>query len=135
MESLPARQPALPRSQKLEPEWRERFCFAQKGRRKKIKNELDVILKKEHLLYEYDLLSIMQDRSLASDDELPDTGIGFEREKRISAIHVANPYDGTCSSSLLMMDTAGMIEFTEISYKNSHDQGTKLTEKFNIYDK
>lgn len=78
------------------------------------------------------LLSIMKDRTLAQDFELPNTGIDFAREKRISSIHVANPLDGTCSTSLLAVDTNNYVRFIEIKYQNSLDFGMKTEFDFNI---
>lgn len=50
------------------------------------------------------LFEILGDKSLAPDDELPDTGVGYEREKLLSAIFIETPVYGTRSSSIVLAD-------------------------------
>ncbi len=48
---------------------------------------------------------LLQDRTLAKDEDLPDTGIGLEREKILSPIFIETPIYGTrCSSVVLFKD-------------------------------
>ena len=56
---------------------------------------------------------ILADRSLAEDDELPKTGIGYEREKLLSAIYIETPIYGTRSSSLVLVDKNYEISLDE----------------------
>ena len=56
---------------------------------------------------------ILADRSLAEDDELPDTGIDYEREKLLSAIYIETPIYGTRSSSLVLIDKNYRISLDE----------------------
>ena len=62
------------------------------------------------------LLEILADRTLADDAELPDTGIGYEREKLLSAIFIETPIYGTRSSSLVTIDAGGEISLDERSF-------------------
>lgn len=50
------------------------------------------------------LFELLADESVAEDDELPDTGIGYEREKLLSAIFIKTPIYGTRSSTFLTID-------------------------------
>ncbi len=50
------------------------------------------------------LFSILGDKSLAPDEELPDTGVGYEREKLLSAIFIETPIYGTRSSTVVIAD-------------------------------
>ena len=50
-----------------------------------------------------DLFTILSDRSMADDRELPDTGISTEWEKRLSSIFIPGPVYGTRSSTLLFL--------------------------------
>lgn len=70
---------------------------------KKGKAELIGILKKRELQTDK-LFEILGDKSLADDKELPDTGIGYEREKLLSAIFIETPVYGTRSSSLVLVN-------------------------------
>lgn len=56
---------------------------------------------------------ILSDRSLAEDAELPDTGIGYEREKLLSAIFIETPVYGTRSSSVVLVDKNYEISLEE----------------------
>ena len=47
------------------------------------------------------LFDLLADESLAEDQELPDTGIGYEKEKALSAIFIKTPIYGTRCSTLV----------------------------------
>ena len=49
----------------------------------------------------FDLLA---DETLAADDELPDTGIGLEKERLLSSIFIRSPVYGTRSSTIVLAD-------------------------------
>lgn len=63
-----------------------------------------------------DLLEIMTDNRLFSDNELPSTGVSLEWERQLSAICIRTPHYGTCSTTALMVDFSGNVQFTEHSY-------------------
>ena len=58
------------------------------------------------------LFDLLADGSVAADAELPDTGIGYEREKALSAIFIKTPIYGTRSSTVVTFDRsfAGKLE-------------------------
>lgn len=58
----------------------------------------------------FDLLA---DQTLAEDNELPDTGIGYEKEKVLSAIFIKTPNYGTRCSTVLTIDAHGKPEMVE----------------------
>jgi uncharacterized protein with NRDE domain len=60
------------------------------------------------------LLAVLQDRTLALDDQLPDTGIGLDRERALSAPFVATTDYGTRACSIVRLEQAG-VEFVEQS--------------------
>ncbi len=57
------------------------------------------------------LLRLLADRTVPADDELPDTGVGFERERLLGSAFIQNPVYGTrCSTVLLLReDGSGVI--------------------------
>ena len=59
---------------------------------------------------------LLNDKSLADDADLPDTGIGFEREKLLSAIFIETPIYGTRSSSVVLVNKANEISLDERNY-------------------
>ncbi|HMS40862.1 MAG TPA: NRDE family protein [Pyrinomonadaceae bacterium] len=56
---------------------------------------------------------LLNDKTLADDKDLPDTGIGYEREKLLSAIFIETPIYGTRCSSVLTFDNEFNVEFEE----------------------
>jgi uncharacterized protein with NRDE domain len=57
--------------------------------------------------------TILADRNLAEDDELPSTGVPYETEKAISAIFIETPGYGTRCSTLLTFDNDLNWKFDE----------------------
>lgn len=62
------------------------------------------------------VLDLLRDRTPAAADELPDTGIGVERESQLSPIFIRTEQYGTRSSTLLLIDTHGEVRFTERTF-------------------
>jgi len=59
------------------------------------------------------LMAILQDATPAPDADLPDTGVGPEWERRLSAIFIRSPAYGTRSTSVIRVDREGRADFTE----------------------
>ena len=47
------------------------------------------------------------------DETLPDTGVGLEKERWLSSIHIPGEHYGTRTSSVLLVSKAGTVEFFE----------------------
>ncbi|MBB1268814.1 NRDE family protein [Shewanella sp. SR44-3] len=77
------------------------------------------------------LITIMADESQASDDLLPATGLSLEWERRLSAIFIRHEEYGTRSTSLVLQDTLGRTQFTEVRFdgkaRNLGQQDFSLT--------
>lgn len=58
-------------------------------------------------------LDVLSDTSTASDGALPDTGIGTEKERMLSARRIASPGYGTRCSSMVRLSWDGSVEFIE----------------------
>jgi uncharacterized protein with NRDE domain len=56
---------------------------------------------------------LLSDASLADDADLPDTGIGYEKEKLLSAIFIKTPVYGTRCSTVLTFDKDFRHDFEE----------------------
>lgn len=63
-----------------------------------------------------DLITIMQNTDRAADNDLPDTGLDYDREKALSAMCIRTPDYGTCCSTAITMDYDGNVSFMEKSY-------------------
>jgi len=59
---------------------------------------------------------LLNDKTLADDAELPDTGIGYEREKLLSAIFIETPIYGTRSSSIVLVNKDYEISLDERNF-------------------
>jgi uncharacterized protein with NRDE domain len=60
-----------------------------------------------------ELLAMLADRKPAADGELPETGIGPEWERLLSAPFIVSPYYGTRCSTVLKLRADGEMEFIE----------------------
>jgi len=61
-------------------------------------------------------LEMLADAEPAHDRHLPETGVGLERERKLSSIRIADSYYGTRCSTVFRLDADGMAEFWERSY-------------------
>ena len=87
----------------LDTPWRK----VQKG-----KAGLAELLKNEQFEKE-SLFELLSDKTLADDTDLPDTGIGYEKEKLLSAIFIETPVYGTRCSTVLTFDRNFRADFEE----------------------
>jgi len=62
------------------------------------------------------IMAALKDESLAADENLPDTGVGYALEKMLSAICIRSEKYGTCCSTLVKYSTDGQIDFQEHTY-------------------
>ena len=62
------------------------------------------------------LFDLLRDTTQAADDELPDTGIGLERERLLSSPFIIGENYGTRSSTVLLMDRVGGVIFIERTF-------------------
>ncbi len=62
------------------------------------------------------LLELLADTTMASDDELPDTGVGPERERLLSPLRVVSDAYGTRCSSAVIFGPERRVQFAERSY-------------------
>lgn len=62
------------------------------------------------------LLDLMTDREAAADRDLPDTGIGAERERFLSPAFIVGPTYGTRCTTALAVDERGLLRAAERSY-------------------
>ena len=62
------------------------------------------------------LISIFQDRVPPPDRELPDTGLGVERERRLACPFILDPQYGTRCTSVILRHARGHTLFYEQSY-------------------
>jgi uncharacterized protein with NRDE domain len=71
------------------------------------------------------LFSLLTDSTQVPDTELPDTGVPLAWERKLSSIFISGQEYGTRSSSLLMLNNTGNVDFFERAY----DQTGKVFEQ------
>lgn len=60
--------------------------------------------------------TFLSNPELAPLDTLPDTGIGFQREKMLSALFIQSPNYGTRMQTVILKDRNGKIQFAERTF-------------------
>ena len=80
----------------------------------KAKSEFETLIQKEFKLE--DLVELMDDTETAADDQLPETGLDYTREKALSAMCIRTPDYGTCCTTALTIDYEGRVNFLEKTY-------------------
>jgi uncharacterized protein with NRDE domain len=70
----------------------------------------------ESLPDEAEFFELLSDRSIAADQDLPNTGVALEWERLLSAVFVQSEAYGTRASTLVLQDKNGMIKLTERSF-------------------
>jgi uncharacterized protein with NRDE domain len=62
------------------------------------------------------LLRALDDRQPATDDQLPDTGVGIELERLLSAPFIVSPHYGTRCTTIVLVGRDGGVQVTERRY-------------------
>lgn len=62
------------------------------------------------------LLDFLYDDRIAPDDQLPDTGVGLERERMLSSMFIKSPEYGSRSSTVILVDHNNHVQFVERVY-------------------
>ena len=96
----------------------------------KAKEKLETLMKSDFA--HDDLLMIMDDRQLAEDHALPETGVSYELEKALSAMCIRTERYGTCCSTALTIDRDGFVSFTEKSYAVGDREEKTVTFEFQL---
>jgi uncharacterized protein with NRDE domain len=76
------------------------------------KMEIQGLLKKPDLRTE-DFFPVLSDETIHGDEYLPDTGVGLDRERALSAAFIKSPGYGTRSSTVIMIDYNNHVSFHE----------------------
>lgn len=76
------------------------------------------------------MFALLADRSRPPDEQLPDTGVGLERERVFSPLFIESPLYGTRSSTVLMIDRSGRVTFVERVFNG--DSGPWMTSRFDF---
>ncbi|HEX6003371.1 MAG TPA: NRDE family protein [Burkholderiales bacterium] len=78
------------------------------------------------------LFDILADRSLAADSELPDTGVGLQRERELSANFISGEHYGTRASTVVLIGGEGAVHFIERSFGRHGEPLGETANHFNL---
>jgi uncharacterized protein with NRDE domain len=78
------------------------------------------------------LFAVLNDRTQAADDDLPDTGIGIERERFLSSPFIVGETYGTRSSTVLLIDRIGGATFVERTFDRTGEPLADVRFSFSI---
>lgn len=59
------------------------------------------------------LFAIMADRAKPADEDLPDTGIGLERERLLGSMFIVSPNYGTRATTVILVDRENRVQYWE----------------------
>lgn len=96
------------------------------------KKALESLLSNEERPSPEAIFDILMDRSRADDKLLPDTGVGLEWERILSAIFIISPGYGTRSSTVLMIDREDNVTFVERVFDSGPDSPETTRYEFKI---
>ncbi|PQJ35856.1 hypothetical protein BSZ35_15740 [Salinibacter sp. 10B] len=83
---------------------------------KRAKRGLQARLQKNEITVD-SLLALLEDRRPAPEEQLPETGLGRERERMLSPIFIEGERYGTRASTVLLMERDGTVTFAERTFE------------------
>jgi len=78
------------------------------------------------------LLALLADRHIAADVDLPDTGVGIERERTLAPAFIHSPHYGTRCSTVITVRQDGQVNFVEQSFDSQTQTIGRIDEHFAI---
>jgi uncharacterized protein with NRDE domain len=83
------------------------------------KSKLKSLIERQGDISADNILDLLGSTSLFPDDQLPDTGVGIERERMLSPLFITSPDYGTRCSTLVTIDRSNKLKITEITWKSA----------------
>ena len=95
------------------------------------KEKFKQIIEEESLDYEA-LMSFMYDKTLAPDEKLPETGIGYEKEKLLSSMFIELPGYGTRNTTVLIKDKNDNVQLIKRTYYHKDNSTSEIKFDFSL---
>ena len=86
----------------------------------------------DNQISEEGLMKILDDKSFAEDENLPETGVGIELERVLSSVFIKTEKYGTRCSTVLLIDQQDNVQFIERTYLPAKDKFIRNEFKFDI---
>lgn len=90
------------------------------------RSEMEMLLASDRHPDPERLLKLLLDRTYAADHALPETGVGRDLERALSASFIATPDYGTRSSTAILIHRGGRIELVERTHVPRSDEWTEV---------
>jgi uncharacterized protein with NRDE domain len=100
---------------------------------KKGKNALKKNIENEKILNPNALLELLADSDQANESELPNTGVGLERERVLSPLFIKGLDYGTRSSTVLLIDHNNCVTFVERFFLKGQDEWQDVSYQFELH--
>jgi len=97
----------------------------------KSKNEFEQAIKKNNFSTE-NIFKILSDTTLSPDNQLPETGLDYEREKIISSIFIKTEEYGTRCSTVVTVDKNNFVNFIERTFDKVSEDFSDVNFGFQI---
>lgn len=95
------------------------------------KKHLRGLIKKNDVIQFEDVLQFMSEKTIPSDELLPDSGVPIERERTLSPMFIMTPDYGTRATSLLLVDNnSSEIQFSEATFD---ELGTEISNQTYVF--
>lgn len=78
------------------------------------------------------LFTMLRDDHMAADDQLPNTGVGLDRERVLSSMFIKSPGYGSRCSTVILIDHHNRVIFTERTYDLNTYAFTNKRYEFNM---
>lgn len=97
------------------------------------KKKFEAVLKNQSIKPDA-LFDVLKDDHVAPDNQLPDTGVGLERERQLSSMFIKSPGYGSRCSTVVLIDKNDHVIFAERVYDLNTFDYTLGTFEFDLSD-
>jgi uncharacterized protein with NRDE domain len=87
-------------------------------------DQLRDLLQNDKAIDPTQVMPLLCDQHQPMDDQLPETGVGLERERMLAPIFISSSYYGTRCSSVLLIGTDGRVTFHEQIWQTARTKPT-----------
>jgi len=99
------------------------------------KESVSALMKADEPKFVPGLQEVLADRTMAADSELPDTGVGLQRERELSAAFVAGERYGTRASTVLLVSRTNEVVCVERRYGARGAPQGETEQRFALYSR
>jgi uncharacterized protein with NRDE domain len=96
------------------------------------KDAMARLISEQESLSQDGLFHLLRDRTVAGDNQLPDTGVGTAWERILSPIFITSPTYGTRASTIILIEQQNFITITEKTFNDEPEHATSVAYEFQI---